>query len=879
VSGEADPARAAPPRAPPLLRARTWLTGSPGGEAVVAGAFYLVCAIALFGAAVLPGHSILRTDYLLGRDPLFYDPARFADLARSRIGDIWGVNGQFQNALFAARALHHGQLPLWNPFVGMGQPFATMQGAGPNPLFLPFWLVPCEYTYTLGLILTLPVAALTAHLMARRLGASVGAAVVAGAGYGFTGAIVGWHTWFNSSNCAMLAVGGLAIEWLLARPDGETRLPRWRKRVFLALALACGLLVGHPTIGPIDTAALAVYAFLRVLEELPQRGLRAQLKILLELAGSGLAAAVAALPAWGWFLSFLHRGWSYKLQPSGLDIVKKSLLEDPPRTWASLLSPRVEADAMSVIHVAPRHVSPYLGLALVPLAATGIVYGLVRRKPGFLALPALVLIGLGIAYDVPHLNALRPAQVYNYYFFHLVAFPAALAGALGATLLARWARARYGFVVGLGLLAAGGGWLFYEVKKVRDTAYPTLAAWLAPGHTRDVLKHDAKGVFAFAAACVLAAAVPFLRRRLGVLLGVALAFDLVWTNHNVIERGVALGPPTSEALSFLQGVAGPGGNARLSGQNATAPIPNVGMMVGLYDVRVCESLVESRYADFIHALGPGADRMTFFITPNPSSPLLSLAAVRWVTLPKERWDFSTVTYPPVDPPPAPPTRGPLKRVVEDRYLAVYENPAAAPRAYLAGTWQPMHDENGALAVLSRNALKATGFITAPLVEPVPTGPGSGTATASAGAPVQPPPHVAPPAPQDSSGQRVTWTDDGLSHLALEVTTAAPALLVVTDSYDPGWRAWIDGTPAPIYPANVAFRGVFVPAGTHTVEMTYSPPGGRLLQALPVIVGLFGVVFLLLPAAWLRAIATWLTRQVGRLRRRLRRSSVATSPTS
>jgi uncharacterized membrane protein YfhO len=50
----------------------------------------------------------------------------------------------------------------------------------------------------------------------------------------------------------------------------------------------------------------------------------------------------------------------------------------------------------------------------------------------------------------------------------------------------------------------------------------------------------------------------------------------------------------------------------------------------------------------------------------------------------------------------------------------------------------------------------------------------------------------------------------------------PGLLVVSDSYYPGWRAWVDGNSVAIHRVNYGFRGVVVPAGRHTVEMEYEP---------------------------------------------------------
>jgi len=43
-----------------------------------------------------------------------------------------------------------------------------------------------------------------------------------------------------------------------------------------------------------------------------------------------------------------------------------------------------------------------------------------------------------------------------------------------------------------------------------------------------------------------------------------------------------------------------------------------------------------------------------------------------------------------------------------------------------------------------------------------------------------------------------------------------------DTYDPGWKVTVDGRPAPLLRANVAFRGVLLPAGRHVVEQVYRP---------------------------------------------------------
>jgi hypothetical protein len=47
-------------------------------------------------------------------------------------------------------------------------------------------------------------------------------------------------------------------------------------------------------------------------------------------------------------------------------------------------------------------------------------------------------------------------------------------------------------------------------------------------------------------------------------------------------------------------------------------------------------------------------------------------------------------------------------------------------------------------------------------------------------------------------------------------------LVLSDTYYPGWRAWIDGVGSPVMRANYDFRALQLPAGEHTVVFKFTP---------------------------------------------------------
>lgn len=69
------------------------------------------------------------------------------------------------------------------------------------------------------------------------------------------------------------------------------------------------------------------------------------------------------------------------------------------------------------------------------------------------------------------------------------------------------------------------------------------------------------------------------------------------------------------------------------------------------------------------------------------------------------------------------------------------------------------------------------------------------------------------------------------HIGVRVDAVRLALLVVAESWYPGWRATIDGQPAQVLRANYLSQGVVVPTGSHLVELEYSPDSFRYGQLI------------------------------------------------
>ena len=87
--------------------------------------------------------------------------------------------------------------------------------------------------------------------------------------------------------------------------------------------------------------------------------------------------------------------------------------------------------------------------------------------------------------------------------------------------------------------------------------------------------------------------------------------------------------------------------------------------------------------------------------------------------------------------------------------------------------------------------------------------------------------------------------DAPGDITLNVNTASPQLLVVSESFHDGWRATIDDRPVPIERVNGDFLGAVVPAGPHVVRLQFRPThltAGRYVSVIAVGVAL-ALIFL------------------------------------
>jgi hypothetical protein len=85
------------------------------------------------------------------------------------------------------------------------------------------------------------------------------------------------------------------------------------------------------------------------------------------------------------------------------------------------------------------------------------------------------------------------------------------------------------------------------------------------------------------------------------------------------------------------------------------------------------------------------------------------------------------------------------------------------------------------------------------------------------------PHGEPGKNTDVKEDSVTPELDRGRIVRMRTQSPEPRLLVVSDSFDAGWKASVDGLPARVQRCDYMFLGIPLAPGTHVVEMSYRPP--------------------------------------------------------
>ncbi|MEA2557476.1 MAG: hypothetical protein QOG88_1014 [Actinomycetota bacterium] len=93
----------------------------------------------------------------------------------------------------------------------------------------------------------------------------------------------------------------------------------------------------------------------------------------------------------------------------------------------------------------------------------------------------------------------------------------------------------------------------------------------------------------------------------------------------------------------------------------------------------------------------------------------------------------------------------------------------------------------------------------------------------------------------------TYTEIDPEHIRVNVTAPSASIVVVRNSYDPGWSANVDGVGAPLIPTDYLMQGVPVQPGEHVITLTYRD--SAIVTGLEASAGAWGALLF----AWVSAL--------------------------
>lgn len=244
---------------------------------------------------------------------------------------------------------------------------------------------------------------------------------------------------------------------------------------------------------------------------------------------------------------------------------------------------------------------------------------------------------------------------------------------------------------------------------------------------------------------------------------------------------------------------------------------SVGQTLGMASASGYSSVQIWRYAQLLYILRHGrpyphsrqVDDLAAAGIWNAASPIVDMLNVRfWLggSAPSNKWQ-PVYMRPPGQPPHA------RFEPHWDAQLRVFENRRVLPRAFIAYQARLAQDEAEEARLVAQPDFDPHRFV---VLGPVPK-------TVRRSMPVWPaplPPVLPSPSPEGPSVTPAQVVEYSRHRVVLDAEAQTAGILVLADAYYPGWSVQVDGVPQPVYPANLALRGVALSPGRHRVEFRY-----------------------------------------------------------
>jgi hypothetical protein len=696
----------------------------------------------------------------------------------SDIGDLATAFYPFR--AIASKSVRSGTLPLWNPYFLGGAPFlANAQSALFYPPNFLYYVLSLPTAWTLCLMLRVFLAGMFMTLFVRSIGASKAGAIFSAIVFSLCGFTTAWQG---------EPLGDAAI-WLPLVCYSILRLRNEPSRLstsIAAFAFAMPVLAGHPETAAHVTFVGIAFGLLTFMR--PSFDVRFLLRFLIAgLLAVGLSA-IQLLPTAEWI----------SLMPTGrLGVRWPPLALHEAFAWVSRDMLRAPSSAGVWIPEA----AAYVGMITLLLAPVGFLH---RSRRYVIFFAALIVIGVCLAYGIQPIQWMSVhtpvlASLKNWRLLLGASFGLAALAGLGITVLEETPLPKRQRLMALALVAIAFILAFVFYYSLRNATQFRVEFTRRPSFTRAML---------------FAGLIPLLWRLLSErsssafakLACTVIAFDLVtfsfgFTGFSKREDIF----PVPQVFRFLSERTDQGQSriARLGGPYSA----NANLMYGIPSADGYETgLVEAQRLFSLDYTDNRLDGIQFNTSHilNFKDRRLDLLNVQYLTTTSASPEFDLLK-----------NISRFRMVYNDGAAAVFENTSVLPPAFLV----PQHgievlkDMGSQLAALHDPAFDPQKTV---IVSSRPSSLSS----------------LVPPSNPEQAGHNfVKITGTGINDLSFHASTNGPAVLVVSQTFYPGWKAIIDGATTEVFTVNLMFTGIPLQPGAHDVHLVYDPMSFKAGAAL------------------------------------------------
>lgn len=760
---------------------------------------------------------------VIGRQTLFEAlPTFFSDRLHQVPGlkTTWTVDGgtmvrvEAPQTLIGARMMRQGVFPLWDPFAAAGQPLAgDLVGSLYHPLkILLFFIFPFLATFDFYILLRLFLAGFGMFIFLKEINLSKYAALFGAVAYMFSGFFITLMTlWFLNVDMALPYV-----MWGFERYFKNRRL----KDVCLTGLLLSLIIFGsQPEYNIVAGVFILIYIFYRLFGFVEAR--RDLIRHFGNIFLIGVIALIIALPLILDFTIFFKQSDNIHSLVTGGELSSAggqhfSLQE----MLHFIIAPSMFLElAMSGgIYQGRGTAVPYIGMTVIILAILGIILKNLNKLRNFF------LLALG--FFIFKLAGLPPVQwvsslplfnlVYWIRFYGPLFFTVSSLAAIGYDGLRQSEFSWKKFITAVASIpfifltvyfynpvefirsykpvfdfAAHRLELINAVNKFLEN-FPSFVSDFASAFLNDG-RYFMLIVFATAAffALIIIAGI-FYYFKTGsrkVYLGIlaVLIFELFLYMPKIRDGLFHRFDPyldlSNPVVSFLRQQSADGQSRFIAANNVI--VPQTSGLYGLEDFRTTDAVYLKRYGAFAGLFLPRHDISNFTFDETDIKAVddkyFDLANIRYVITEK------LIADKPKD-----------FELVLDKELKIYENKTFLPRTYIVHIIKKAADFKES-ATLIQNA--SFDYWNSAVVESEK-------------------PLLDVSALADKSAVKIINYQP--RKITLKTEDKAAGFLILTDSFYYGWQAFIDGKETKIYPANLMFRGIFLPPGFHYVEFNYQP---------------------------------------------------------